>query len=270
MVIAENMTGSAINELVRVGHFGLVGEIIRLEGDTATIQVYEETGGLTVGDPVLRTGKALSVELGPGIMGNIFDGIQRPLEEIASMAGTVFIPRGVDTPALDKSKKWHFVPSKDVRVGSHVSGGDIYGTVFENVLLLHRIMVHPRAMGQITHIAAEGDYTITETILETEFNGKKTKHTMMQNWPVRVPRPCVEKVAANTPLLTGQRVLDALFPVVQGGTTAIPGAFGCGKTVISQSLSKYSNSDVIVYVGALLTLEGLNCVLHFLNLTSSL
>lgn len=249
VVIGENMTGAAINELVRVGHYGLVGEIIRLEGDTATIQVYEETGGVTVGDPIMRTAAPLSVELGPGIMGNIFDGIQRPLEEISNMAGTVFIPRGVDTPALDKSKKWHFVPSKDFPAGSHVSGGDIYGTVFENVLLLHRIMVNPRAMGEITFIAAEGDYTITETVLETEFNGKKTQHTMMQTWPVRVPRPCVEKIAANSPLLTGQRVLDSLFPVVQGGTTAIPGAFGCGKTVISQALSKYSNSDVIVYVG---------------------
>ena len=226
-----------------------MGEIIRLEGDTATIQVYEETGGVTVGDPVLRTGKPLSVELGPGIMGNIFDGIQRPLESISELAGTVFIPRGVDTPALDKNKKWHFVPSKDYSVGSHVSGGDVYGTVFENVLLMHRIMVNPRAMGEIVYIAPEGEYTVEETVLETEFNGKKTKHSMMQTWPVRVPRPCVEKVAANTPLITGQRVLDALFPVVQGGTTAIPGAFGCGKTVISQALSKYSNSDVIVYVG---------------------
>merc|ERR1712137_1454614 len=249
VVVANKMRGAAMYELVRVGIYKLVGEIIRLEEDKATIQVYEETAGCQVGDPVLRTGKPLSVELGPGIMGNIFDGIQRPLEEIAQVAGTVFIPRGVDTPALDKSKKWHFVPSKDFPVGPHVSGGDIYGTVFENVLLQHRIMVHPRAMGEVTYVAPEGEYTITETVLETEFNGKKTKHTMMQTWPVRVPRPCVEKIAANSPLLTGQRVLDALFPVVQGGTTAIPGAFGCGKTVISQSLSKYSNSDVIVYVG---------------------
>lgn len=141
------------------------------------------------------------------------------------------------------------MPSKEYRVGSHISGGDIFGTVYENVLIMHRLMLAPKAMGEVTFLAAEGDYNITETVLETEFNGKKTKHTMLQVWPVRTPRPVVEKIAANSPLLTGQRVLDALFPVVQGGTTAIPGAFGCGKTVISQALSKFSNSDVIVYVG---------------------
>ena len=249
VVIAENMTGSAMYELVRVGHVGLVGEIIRLEGDTATIQVYEDTSGLTVGDPVLRTGQPLSVELGPGIMDNIFDGIQRPLQNISEIAGTCFIPRGIDTPSLSKTKKYHFVPQKGVQVGEHLSGGDIFGTVQENTLINHKILMPPRSRGTVTYIAPPGDYTITDVVLETELAGKKTKHTMMQRWPVRNPRPCVEKLAADYPLLTGQRVLDSLFPVVQGGTCAIPGAFGCGKTVISQALSKYSNSDVIVYVG---------------------
>lgn len=250
VVIAEGMTGSAINELVRVGHFGLVGEIIRLEGDTATVQVYEETAGLTVGDPVLRTGKSLSVELGPGIMGNIFDGIQRPLEEIARLSPGVFIPRGIDTPALSRTAQWHFTPSKTYKVGQHISGGDQFGSVFENVLISdHRIMLNPTMQGEITYIAEEGDYTIEDEILETVFNGEKTRHTMLQSWPVRTSRPVLEKLAADHPLLTGQRVLDGLFPVVQGGTCAVPGAFGCGKTVISQSLSKFSNSDVIVYVG---------------------
>jgi len=249
VVIAENMSGSAMYELVRVGYVGLVGEIIRLEGDTATIQVYEDTSGLTVGDPVLRTGTPLSVELGPGIMDNIFDGIQRPLQNISEIAGTCFIPRGIDTPSLSKTRKYHFVPKQGIQVGEHLSGGDIFGSVQENNLINHKIMMHPKSMGTVTYIAPAGEYTIVDVVLETEFRGKKTKHTMMQRWPVRNPRPCVDKLAADYPLLTGQRVLDCLFPVVQGGTCAIPGAFGCGKTVISQSLSKYSNSDVIVYVG---------------------
>ncbi|MGH0182303.1 UNVERIFIED_CONTAM: hypothetical protein FKN15_009207 [Acipenser sinensis] len=203
VVTASNMAGAAMYELVRVGHCELVGEIIRLEGDMATIQVYEETSGVSVGDPVLRTGKPLSVELGPGIMGSIFDGIQRPLKDINDLTKSIYIPRGVNIGALNRDLKWEFTPSKSLR----------------------------------------------DVVLELEFEGVKEKFTMMQVWPVRQVRPVTEKLPANHPLLTGQRVLDALFPCVQGGTTAIPGAFGCGKTVISQSLSKYSNSDVIVYVG---------------------
>uniref|UniRef100_A0A3Q1J288 H(+)-transporting two-sector ATPase n=1 Tax=Anabas testudineus TaxID=64144 RepID=A0A3Q1J288_ANATE len=190
VVTATAMAGSVMYELVRVGHSELVGEIIRLEGDMATIQVYEETSGVCVGDPVLGTGKPLSVELGPGIMGAIFDGIQRPLTEISSLSKSIYIPRGVNIGALNRDLKWDFTPSKSLRVGSHVTGGDIYGTVFENSLIKHKMIA------------------------------------------------CTKP---NAPLATG--------PCVQGGTTAIPGAFGCGKTVISQSLSKYSNSDVIIYVG---------------------
>ncbi|KAK6172168.1 hypothetical protein SNE40_015890 [Patella caerulea] len=248
VVVAQNMSGAAMYELVRVGHFELVGEIIRLEGDMATIQVYEETSGVTVGDPVLRTGKPLSVELGPGIMGSIFDGIQRPLEDICDLTQSIYIPKGVNTPALNRNKKWDFEPL-NVRVGSHITGGDIYGVVYENILIKHKVMLPPKAKGTVTYIAEPGNYDINDVILETEFDGQKSKFTMLQVWPVRQMRPVNEKLAANYPLLTGQRVLDALFPCVQGGTTAIPGAFGCGKTVISQSLSKYSNSDVIIYVG---------------------
>ncbi|KAG2656373.1 hypothetical protein PVAP13_1KG078608 [Panicum virgatum] len=193
VVVADGMGGAAMYELVRVGHDNLIGEIIRLEGDSATIQVYEETAGLMVNDPVLRTRKPLSVELGPGILGNIFDGIQRPLKTIAIKSGDVYIPRGVSVPALDKDTLWEFQPNK-LGVGDVITGGDLYATVFENTLMQHH-------------------------------------------------------VAADTPLLTGQRVLDALFPSVLGGTCAIPGAFGCGKTVISQALSKYSNSQAVVYVG---------------------
>lgn len=248
VVVADGMTGAAMYELVRVGHQELVGEIIRLEADTATIQVYEETSGVTVGDPVLRTGKPLSCELGPGIMDNIYDGIQRPLETIATETETIYIPRGVNTNALDRQKVWHFVPS-GVKVGDHVTGGDVIGTVQENTLVLHKIIVPPRARGTVSYIAPEGDYNLTENVMEVEFKKKTHKFQMFQVWPVRSPRPVVDKMTADYPLLTGQRVLDCLFPCVQGGTTAIPGAFGCGKTVISQALSKFSNSDVIIYVG---------------------
>lgn len=248
VVVAEQMSGSAMYELVRVGHSELVGEIIRLEGDMATIQVYEETSGVTVGDPVLRTGKPLSVELGPGIMGSIFDGIQRPLKDINELTQSIYIPRGVNTKALNRATQWEFAP-RDIKVGSHITGGDVYGVVHENTLIKHKIMLAPRARGTVKYIAPAGSYTVEDTVLETEFEGETTKHSMLQIWPVRTTRPAAVKLAANHPLLTGQRVLDALFPCVQGGTTAIPGAFGCGKTVISQSLSKYSNSDVIIYVG---------------------
>ncbi|XP_050034615.1 V-type proton ATPase catalytic subunit A-like [Dermacentor andersoni] len=248
VVTAEKMAGTAMYELVRVGHQELVGEIIKLDGDMATIQVYEETSGLTVGDPVLRTGKPLSVELGPGIMNNIFDGIQRPLREIHALFNSIYLPKGVSTPALRRDVQWEFKPT-NFKVGSHVTGGDIYGIVQENTLVQHKIMLPPKSKGTITYIAEPGNYAVNDKILEIEFDGEKSSYTMMQVWPVRNMRPVTEKLAANHPLLTGQRVLDTLFPCVQGGTTAIPGAFGCGKTCISQALSKYSNSNVIVYVG---------------------
>ncbi|MCO5555768.1 hypothetical protein L7F22_009313 [Adiantum nelumboides] len=249
VVVAENMIGSSMYELVRVGHDDLVGEIIRVDADRVTIQVYEETSGVSVGDPVMGTRQPLSVELGPGLMENIYDGIQRPLEGIMKKSGGIYIPRGINTQALNRELQWDFKPTS-LKLGDTISGGDIYGTVFENTLLSdHKIMLPPRARGKITHIADEGSYTVDDVILETEFEGKKTKHTMCALWPVRAPRPVAEKLTADTPLLTGQRILDSLFPCVQGGTTAIPGAFGCGKTVISQALSKYSNSDIITYVG---------------------
>lgn len=249
VVTAQKMAGAAMYELVRVGHSELVGEIIRLEGDMATIQVYEDTSGVTVGDPVLRTGKPLSVELGPGILGNIFDGIQRPLKDINELTDSIYIPKGINIPALDRKVKWDFEPERNVRVGSHITGGDIYGYVPENSIIKHKIMLPPRARGTVTFLAEPGRYDINDVVLETDFDGEKSKYTMMHVWPVRQLRPVNEKLAANHPLLTGQRVLDALFPCVQGGTTAVPGAFGCGKTVISQSLSKYSNSDAVIYVG---------------------
>eukprot|EP00752_Nemacystus_decipiens_P010522 g9370.t1 len=256
LVIAESMSGAAMYELVRVGHQKLVGEIIRLEGDTASIQVYEDTSGLTVGDPVLRRRQPLSVELGPGIMGTIFDGIQRPLEDIANREGSVFVPRGVDVPCLDQDKDWEFKPC-NFREGQPITGGDVFGTVYENELITdHQIMCPPNIYGTVVKVyGAGGDkgdsFKVSDTVLEVqnESTGKISELKLSHFWPVRKPRPVLEKLPGNTALTTGLRVIDTIFPSVQGGTCAVPGAFGCGKTVISQSLSKFSNSDAIVYVG---------------------
>ncbi|WKS79193.1 vacuolar ATP synthase subunit A [Cryptosporidium sp. 43IA8] len=250
LVVAENMSGTKMYELVRVGFQKLVGEIIRLEGDTASIQVYEDTFGLAVGDPVIKTGQPLSVELGPGILDNIFDGIQRPLRFISESTKDMFIPRGVDVKCLDHDKLWEFTPNANLRVGDIITGGDIFGSVYENSLFKsHRIMLPPNVQGRVVRLPTAGNYTIDEDLIEIEYDGVVKSYSMCHSWPVRVPRPCLEKLQGNTPLLTGQRILDALFPSVQGGTCAIPGAFGCGKTCISQALSKYSNSDVIIYIG---------------------
>lgn len=182
-------------------------------------------------------------------METIYDGIQRPLKAINEVSKSIYIPRGIDVPSLNREIKWDFKPG-NLKVGDHITGGDVFGSVFENSLLSdHKILLPPRARGTITRIAEAGSYTVDEKILEVEFDGKKTEYSMMHNWPVRVPRPVTDKLSSDQPLVVGQRVLDALFPSVQGGTVCIPGAFGCGKTVISQSLSKFSNSDIIVYVG---------------------
>lgn len=249
VVVAENMTGAAMYELVRVGNEKLVGEIIQLQHDTATIQCYEETSGLTVGDPVVGTGKPLSVLLGPGLMTNIYDGIQRPLKDISDRSKSVFIPRGVSAVALDMERQYPFVPNKDLQEGNALTGGDIIGVIKETTLIDHKVMIHPKAKGKIKWLAKEGSYSVLDKVICLEFDGKDTEYPIMQEWPVRTPRPVAGKLAGTNPLITGQRVLDCLFPVVQGGTCAIPGAFGCGKTVISQALSKYSNSDGIIYVG---------------------
>jgi len=252
LVIAERMAGAAMYELVRVGHMELVGEIIKLEGDLASIQCYEETAGLTVGDPVTRTQAPFCVELGPGIMDNIFDGIQRPLKDIADVVGDVFIPRGVNVPNLDRDKKWKFTASMDYKVGEQVSGGDVIGTVWENdIITEHKILVPPNVSGTIKSITGNGTFTIEEVLMVVKDvnTGKDVNLKMYHQWPVREPRPTADKLPGEIGLLTGQRVLDAVFPAVQGGTCAVPGAFGCGKTVISQSLSKFSNCDGVIYVG---------------------
>eukprot|EP00439_Symbiodinium_sp_Y106_P062637 s2455_g9.t1 len=242
--------GTKMYEVVRVGKDRLVGEIIRLEGDTASIQVYEDTSGLTVGDPLVKTGLPLSLELGPGILDGIYDGIQRPLERIQQLAQSVFVPRGVDVPNLDREKQWDYTPENNIKVGDLVTGGDVVGVVRENGLFKrHMIMVPPGVKGRVTKVMPAGKYTVATPVVEVEESGKAMKVELFQRWPVREARPVVEKLQGKEALLTCERVIDALFPVTLGGTAAVPGAFGCGKTVISQALSKYSNADCVVYVG---------------------
>jgi len=249
LVVADNMAGTKMYEVVRVGKDRLVGEIIRLEGDTASIQVYEDTSGLTVGDPLNKTGLPLSLELGPGILDGIYDGIQRPLERIQKISQSVFIPRGIDVPNLDRDKLWDFTPC-NVKVGDLVSGGDIVGVVRENGLFKkHNIMVSPKMVGRVTKVMPAGKYKLETNVVEIEDQGKKQNVQLFQRWPVREGRPVVDKMQGVEALLTCERVIDALFPLTLGGTAAVPGAFGCGKTVISQALSKYSNADCVVYVG---------------------
>jgi V-type H+-transporting ATPase subunit A len=256
LVVADGMSGSAMYELVRVGHSKLVGEIIKLEGDTASIQVYEDTSGLTVGDPVLRKKQPLSVELGPGIMNTIFDGIQRPLEHIFMETGDVYVPKGVDVPCLTREKRWTFTPG-NFKEGQPITGGDVIGVVYENEIVdSHKILCPPNVYGVVSKIHTTGTdgnetFFVDDIVLEVynEAQAKTHKLSLSHFWPVRRPRPIAEKLPGNAPLITGLRVIDGLFPSVLGGTCAVPGAFGCGKTVISQSLSKFSNSDAIVYVG---------------------
>jgi len=256
LVVADGMSGAAMYELVRVGHSKLVGEIIKLEGDTASIQVYEDTSGLTVGDPVLRKKQPLSVELGPGIMGTIFDGIQRPLEHIFEETGDVYVPKGVDVPCLTRSKRWTFQPGA-FREGMPVTGGDVIGVVYENEIIdSHKILVPPNVYGVVKKIYTTGTdgnetFLVDDVVMDVfnEAQGRTHSLTLSHFWPVRRPRPITEKLPGAVALTTGLRVIDGMFPSVLGGTCAVPGAFGCGKTVISQSLSKFSNSDAIVYVG---------------------
>jgi V/A-type H+-transporting ATPase subunit A len=246
VVIAEGMRGTGMYEVVRVGEAGLVGEVIGLRGEQAVIQVYEETTGLKPGEPVTSTGKPLSVELGPGLLGSIFDGIQRPLVEIREKTGD-FVQRGIYPPSLSRDKKWEFTPL--LKEGSEVSGGEVLGTVKETELIEHRVLIPPDVRGKLTELE-EGKFTVEETIGEVRGEeGKKIELRLMQVWPVRKPRPYRRKLDPSEPLITGQRVTDFFFPVAKGGTAAIPGGFGTGKTVFLHQTTKWSDANVIVYVG---------------------
>jgi len=241
-VIAKGMLGARMYDIVKVGEEGLVGEIIRLSADTAFIQVYEDTSGLMVGQPVVSTGVPLAVELGPGLLNSVYDGIQRPLYKIREKTGD-FISRGVEAAALDRLKEWEWKPA--VKIGDRISGGMVIGTAQE-FRFTHKIMSPPAAKGIVKRVKEPGEYTVEEPVIELE-DGSELK--MMQIWPVRYARPVQEKLHPKAPFLTGMRILDVLFPIAMGGNAAIPGPFGSGKTVTQQSLAKWSNADIVIYVG---------------------
>lgn len=246
LVIAEGMRDANMFDVVRVSEQRLIGEIIEIHGDQASVQVYEETSGLGPGEPVESTGAPLSVELGPGLIGSIFDGIQRPLEEIMKVSGNN-LQRGVEIPALDHQKKWHFQPLK--KAGDSVTGGDIIGTVQETPIVVHKILVPNGLMGTL-HSIKEGDYNIDETVAVVDTpNGSSQNLTLLQKWPVRVGRPYKQKLSPDMPLVTGQRVIDTLFPIAKGGVAAVPGPFGSGKTVVQHQLAKWAEADIVVYIG---------------------
>lgn len=246
VVEANGMAQAVMHEMVEVGRDSLIGEIIRLEGEHATIQVYQNTTGLKLNEPVLGTGSPLSVELAPGLVGNVFDGIQRPLEELKKITGA-FIKKVKEVKPLSRTKKWTFTPQ--AKVGVKLTSGDILGTVQETSLVEHRILVPSNIQGKLLKIAPQGDYTISETIATIEVNGEKTDVSMLRKWPVRKPRPHSRRLFASAPLITGQRVIDTFFPIAKGGSAAIPGGFGTGKTITQQQLAKWSDANLIIYVG---------------------
>ena len=245
LIVAENMGGVKMYDVVKVGEKGLIGEVIELRGDRASIQVYEETSGLGVGDEVISTGSPLSVELAPGLIEGIFDGIQRPLDKIVKGYGDR-ITRGIKIDNIDHEKLWHFVPAK--KAGEYVEAGDVLGTVRETAIVLHKITVPYGLKGKIRKIE-EGDFNITQTIAVLETDGGDKDVCMLQKWPVRRARPYKEKQSPSMPMVTGQRVIDTLFPIAKGGVAAVPGPFGSGKTVVQHQLAKWADAEIIVYVG---------------------
>jgi V/A-type H+-transporting ATPase subunit A len=247
VVEAHGLPEVAMYDVVRVGRAGLAGEVIRLKGGAAAIQVYEDTSGLRVGDPAAPAGGPLQVELGPGLLGAVYDGIQRPLEPLAR-AGGPFIQRGAGLPALDRARRWRFVPQ--VAAGAEVVAGDVLGIVEETARLAHKILVPPNLQGVVAEIQA-GDYTVDDQVaaIRARPGGELRRVGLLQRWPVRERRPYQRKLDPTTPLITGQRAIDSFFPIARGGTAIVPGGFGTGKTVIEQSLAKWADADVVVYVG---------------------
>ena len=247
LVVADGMKKARMYDLVYVSDYGLIGEIIELKGDKASIQVYEETGGLKPGDPVTATGEPLSVELGPGLVTAIYDGIQRPLDDIREEAGD-WITRGISIRGLDHEKEWDWKPVASA--GQEVSGGEVLGEVPETTLITHRVMVPPEVSGELKWVIEAGSYNIDTVVAKVEDgSGNVTELKMYHNWPVRKPRPIAEKRAPEEPLITGQRVIDAFFPLGKGGTACVPGPFGSGKTVIQHQLAKWADAEIVVYVG---------------------
>ena len=247
LVVADGMADASMADVVRVGPQHLIGEILNMTGDRASIQVYEETSGLGPGTEVVTTGAPLSVELGPGLIENIYDGIQRPLEEIVRRVGAN-ITRGIQVPPLDREKLWSFTPT--AAVGDAVAGGDVLGTVPETESVLHKIMVPNGVSGTVSWLAEAGQYNITRPIARIRTaDGAERELTMVQKWPVRVGRPYKKKFPPETPLQSGQRVIDTMFPIAKGGTAAVPGPFGSGKTVVQHQLAKWADVDIVVYIG---------------------
>ncbi len=245
LVIAEGMRDANMFDVVRVGSQRLIGEIIEIHGDRASIQVYEETSGLGPGTEVESTNVPLSVELGPGLIGSMFDGIQRPLDDIREIAGNN-LKRGIEVPSLSRKKRWNFVPVK--QVGDTVTGGDVIGTVQETDVVVQKIMVPPNMAGTITKIES-GEFTVDDVVAQLQTDKGTENLTMAQKWPVRVGRPYARKLSPEVPLITGQRVIDTLFPIAKGGVAAVPGPFGSGKTVVQHQLAKWAEADIVVYIG---------------------
>ena len=243
-VVTARDLDARMNDVVYVGDEGLMGEVIEIEGDITTIQVYEETSGVGPGEPVENTGEPLSVDLGPGILDAIYDGTQRPLDVLEDKMNSAFLDRGVDAPGIDLDKEWAFEP--EVAEGDDVSAGDVVGIVEETVTIDHKVMVPPDSDGGEVVAVESGNYTVDETVVELDSGEEISMH---QEWPVRTPRPAVEKKTPTQPLISGQRVLDGLFPIAKGGTAAIPGPFGSGKTVTQHQLAKWADADIVVYVG---------------------
>jgi V/A-type H+-transporting ATPase subunit A len=247
LVVATGMRDADMFDVVRVSESRLIGEIIEIHGDEASIQVYEETSGLKPGAPVESTEEPLSVELGPGLIGSIYDGIQRPLDDIMNVTKSNLLHRGVEVPALKRDKVWHFVP--DVKTGDNVSAGDVLGHVQETHIVCQKIMVPPDVSGKVKKIE-EGDYHITDMIADLEQeDGSVLQIGMMQKWPVRLQRPYAKKLSPDKPLITGQRVIDTMFPMAKGGVAAVPGPFGSGKTVVQHQLAKWAEAEIVVYIG---------------------
>jgi len=247
LVVAEGMRDANMFDVVHVSENSLIGEIIEIHGDEASIQVYEETAGLAPGAPVESTGAPMSVELGPGLIGSIYDGIQRPLDAIMEKTGSNLLQRGIQVPSLNRDKTWHFVPA--VKTGARVVGGDILGTVQETHIVTEKIMAAPGTDGTVKEIA-EGDFHVTDTVaVIAGDDGAEHAQTLMQKWPVRKGRPYKEKLSPEMPLVTGQRVIDTLFPISKGGVAAVPGPFGSGKTVVQHQLAKWADADIVVYIG---------------------
>lgn len=245
LVIAEGMRDANMFDVVRVSDKRLIGEIIEMHGDKASVQVYEETSGLGTGEPVESIGEPMSVELGPGLIGSIFDGIQRPLDDIMKISGNN-LARGVEVASLKRELKWEFTPS--VKVGDNLVAGDVIGITKETDVVVHKIMVPPNLSGTVKEIK-EGSFTVTETVCVLENGGKEIPLTLMQKWPVRKGRPYAKKLSPDQPLITGQRVVDTMFPIAKGGVAAIPGPFGSGKTVTQHQLAKWADADIVVYIG---------------------